>query len=256
VSEGGFHPAVAAAGLARLARPPPGLEAATAAGVLGGEGEGGEGEGGGGRPGSGRGEGGGAGGGGPRATTGAPTLEAALAAGTLPPLHPPTLALDPDAIRLHAALKLFSRTPRWAAGVFEGEWGAALPPGVGVGDARAAAWRALAGEAILDGPAGPGTNGAPTPLLPGARPARVTHFPSAALPADPGARAAALFAARPRWTLASISPFLAPLVVAGSGGGGAGGGKAGGGRTLAGMLLAHARASAGEGGGPTLYSAR
>ena len=263
-SEGGFHPAVAAVGLARLARPPPGLEAALVAGVM--EEEGGSG---GGRPSSG-GADAGAGAAGPAPPLQATTLAAALAAGTLPTPHPPSLALDPDAVRLHAASKLLARTPRWAAALFEVEWAAALPPGVGLWDdgegsggsehdpaaarpaaARAAArphaWRALAGEAILDGPAGAGTNGAPTPILPGARPARVTAFPSSALPSDPPARAAALFAARPRWTAGGIGAFLAPLVCVG---------HRAGGRTLAGMLLAHARASAGEGGGPTLYSAR
>lgn len=38
-------------------------------------------------------------------------------------------------------------------------------------------------------------------------------FRAAALPADPAARFAALFAARPRWELPDLEPYLADLQV-------------------------------------------
>lgn len=43
------------------------------------------------------------------------------------------------------------------------------------------------------------------------------HFPAAALPTDPAARFAALFAARPRWELPDLEPYLADLQVCISG---------------------------------------
>lgn len=41
----------------------------------------------------------------------------------------------------------------------------------------------------------------------------LTYFPASALPAEPAARFADLFLARPRWTGDDISPFLADIAV-------------------------------------------
>ncbi len=39
------------------------------------------------------------------------------------------------------------------------------------------------------------------------------HLPAAAMPADPAARFAALFAVKPRWELPDLEPYLADLQV-------------------------------------------
>lgn len=45
----------------------------------------------------------------------------------------------------------------------------------------------------------------------------VRNFPAAALPTDPASRFAALFAARPRWELPDLEPYLADMQVCISG---------------------------------------
>ncbi|EIE26940.1 hypothetical protein COCSUDRAFT_32309 [Coccomyxa subellipsoidea C-169] len=68
------------------------------------------------------------------------------------------------------------------------------------------------------------------------------HLPAAAMPTDPAARFAALFAVKPRWELPDLEPYLADLQVPG--------------RSAEFLLLTYARASQDSPSAPLVYSAR
>ncbi len=97
--------------------------------------------------------------------------------------------------RAHGLLRPF--LDAWRSEV-EALW----PSPLGAGEVEAAAAPgALATLALLDAPTAPGAATA-TPLR---------YFPEAELPAEPAARFAALFAARPIWREADLLPYVEPL---------------------------------------------
>ena len=169
-----------------------------------------------------------------------------------PPRLPPTAAADAHALRVHTARKLLTDRAEWDAPSFEAAWRDALPAGVAAdggggggdnddGSPPSALATALAGQAIL-------LPAPPPSAHPGAAPptATVVRLEAAALPAEPGARFSALFAARPRWTRAELDPYL----------GSNGGWASPPGVTVEALLLAHARAAQAAAGEETFFSAR
>ena len=174
-----------------------------------------------------------------------------------PPRLPPTAAADQHTLRVHTARKLLTERAEWDAPSFEAAWRDALPGGVaadggggggGGGDndekessPPSALATALAGHAIL-------LPAPPPSAHPGAAPptATVVRLEAAALPAEPGARFSALFAARPRWTRSQLDPYLRT----------SGGWAPPPGVTVEALLLAHARAAQAAAGEETFFSAR
>ncbi|BDA43076.1 Sister chromatid cohesion protein DCC1 [Coccomyxa sp. Obi] len=134
---------------------------------------------------------------------------------------PPLLSLDHRKVCLHFARKLLTQQERWPLDQFLEEWQASVSEGMRVDLSM------LRGEARQEEAGG-------EKLL--------CHFPAAALPTDPASRFAALFAARPRWELPDLEPYLADLQVPG--------------RSAEFLLLTYARASQENPSAPVVYSAR
>ncbi|KAG2434269.1 hypothetical protein HXX76_007994 [Chlamydomonas incerta] len=102
-------------------------------------------------------------------------------------------------------------------------WGRAVPEGLQPG----LSLDMLKAEALVEG------SGAE---------ARISSFPSAALPSDPAQRFSLLFAVRPRWAWADLEPFLAGIKVPG--------------QSAEAVLLRFARASQATPDSPLMYTAR
>ncbi|KAF8068237.1 dscc1 [Scenedesmus sp. PABB004] len=122
-------------------------------------------------------------------------------------------ALDERRACLHYARKLLSQRDAWPESEFMAAWRAAVP------GCWAPREEMLLGEALLLQPEP--SEGFPEP--------RLRSLPARSLPAAPGARFAALFAAQPRWTREQLDPYLAGMQVPG--------------QTVEMLLLKHARAS-------------
>ncbi|KAK9915250.1 hypothetical protein WJX75_006737 [Coccomyxa subellipsoidea] len=134
---------------------------------------------------------------------------------------PATVTLDQGKVCLHFARKLLLQQERWPLDQYLEEWQASVPEGIAVD------LDMLRGEALREEAGGE---------------EMLRSFPAAALSADPAARFAALFAARPRWELPDLEPYLSDLQVPG--------------RSAEFLLLTYARASQDSPNAPVVYSAR
>ncbi len=152
----------------------------------------------------------------------------------------PSLALvgGQSQVCLHFARKLLRQQRLWALADFLPAWAAACPPELPPSQDM------LRGEALVEGAASSSAGGSSRRGSEdgAAGVAKVRHFPASALPRDPAARFAALFAARGRWVRADLEPYLAGMCVPGC--------------TAESLLLKYARASQRTPAEPMEFSAR